>query len=59
MGDVHAKYNQKRRGDKGKVGEELEKKELRSWALRAGNIKGDAHDCKNNPDLGNIVDQTA
>jgi hypothetical protein len=58
MGDVHAKHNQQSRGNKGKVSKNLEKKRMRYWVLRPGQINEGAHDFKSDPDLGKIVDQT-
>lgn len=58
MGDVHTKYNQQCRGNKGKVSKELEKKRMEYWVLWPGHIKGGAHDFRSDPGLGNMIDQT-
>ena len=50
MEDVHTKYNQQRRGNKGKVSKELEGG-IAYCVLRPGHIKGDAHDSRSDQGL--------
>jgi hypothetical protein len=57
--DIHTNPNQQRRRKNGKVAKELEKKSMGCWVSRPGHIKRGAYHLKNDPDLENIVYQTA